>query len=211
MTLIRFVQRASILAGMTFAGLPFQGNPAHADMPQVCVIASNGKTACGTLQLVERACIITDSNDTVCGKFKYSKEGQQQEPRQEEARNPTPSAGYRKESGGVTYVLKSCKRSESITKCSFVITTKKEDKSIDVLAGKGYSSLIDSANRTYPSSNLEYNGAPRILFSQKLSPGIDYVVDVNFENIPGQVARASLLNVYSGSGVIQFRNIPISN
>jgi hypothetical protein len=41
MTLIRFVQRASILAGITFVGIAFLGNSATAQTEQVCVIASN--------------------------------------------------------------------------------------------------------------------------------------------------------------------------
>jgi hypothetical protein len=56
MTLIRFIQRASILAGITFAGVAFHSGSATADTEKFCVIASNGKTACGTLKAVERAC-----------------------------------------------------------------------------------------------------------------------------------------------------------
>jgi hypothetical protein len=206
MTLIRFVQRASILAGMTFAGLSIPSNPAHADDALACVIASNGKTVCGTLKVVERACITTATGSTVCGKFKTAREGQAQE----EARNPTPSAGYRKEVDGVSYVLRGCRRSGSDIKCSFVVSTKKENKLSRIFTGKGYSSMVDSAGRTYPSSTLEYNAASSSSFSLGLSPGVDYVVDVNFENIPGQITQASLLNVFSFN-VLQFRNIPLSN
>ncbi len=210
MTLIRLIQRASILAGMTFAILPVYGNPAQADTPQFCVVASNGKTACGTLKAVERACVATDAGATVCGKFKSAREGQAQEPRQEEARTPVPSAGYRKESDGINYTLRSCKREESIVKCNFVITTKKENKTGFIRTGKGNSSIVDSAGRTYPSSNAEYNASSNSSFNVPLSPGVDYVVDVNFENIPGQITQASLLNI-SSLKVIQFRNVPISN
>jgi hypothetical protein len=214
MTLIRLIQAASILAGVTVAGLSFQNNPVHADTPtpQFCVIASNGKTACGTLKEVERACVTTDDNKTVCGKYKSVRGEQAQEPRQEEARNPTSSAGYRKESGAVSYLLRSCKRSDSGVKCIFVITTKKENQLVNIVAGKGYSSIVDSAGRTYPSSNFEYNGSNRNQFQVNSSPGVDYVVDLNFENIPGQITKAALVNINEfGGKVVQFRNVPISN
>ena len=46
-------------------------------------------------------CITTNGSNTVCGKFKSAKEGQEQG--QEETKTPAPSFGYRKELGGVTY------------------------------------------------------------------------------------------------------------
>jgi hypothetical protein len=206
MTLIRLVQRASILAGITFASLSFHSTSVHADTPQICVIASNGKTVCGTLKAVERACVTTDGSNTICAKFKSAREGQAQD----EATNPTPSAGYRKESDGVSYVLRNCRRSSSDIKCNFLITTKKENKNITIHAGQGFSSMVDSAGRTYPSYSFEYNGAITSGVTLNMSPGIDYVVDANFQNIPEQITQASLLNISSGK-VIQFRNVPISN
>ncbi|WP_310410600.1 hypothetical protein [Chamaesiphon sp. OTE_8_metabat_110] len=212
MTLIRLIQRASILAGMTFASLPFYSNIAHADTPtpQFCVIASNGKTVCGTLKAVERACVTTNGTNTICGKFKSAKDGQEQG--QEEARTPASNPGQRKELGGVTYVLRSCRRSSSDIKCNFIITAKKANK-LNISTGKGKSSIVDSAGRTYPSSSLEYNGDNQNNIFTDMSPGVDYVVDINFENIPGQVTKASLLSIamYAGSGVVQFRNVPFSN
>jgi hypothetical protein len=211
MTLIRLIQRASILAGMTFAILPVYGNPAQADTPQFCVVASNGKTACGTLKAVERACVATDAGSVVCGKFKSAREGQEQEPRQEEARNSTPITGYRKELDGITYTLRSCKREESSVKCNFVVTTKKEGKQLYIVTGKGHSSMVDSNGTTYPSSNLEYNGRREGTLLTHMSLGIDYVVDIIFENIPGQITKAVLLNVNTNGKVIQLRNVLFLN
>jgi len=94
-------------------------------------------------------CITTNGSNTVCGKFKSAKEGQEQG--QEETKTPAPSCGYRKELGGVTYVLRSCRRSSSDIKCNFVITARKAN-SINISTGKGKSSIVDSAGRTYPSS-----------------------------------------------------------
>ena len=71
MTLLRLIQRASILAGMTLASLAVHSNPAHAEDVLACVIASNGKTVCGTLKAIERACITTATGSAVCGKLFY--------------------------------------------------------------------------------------------------------------------------------------------
>jgi hypothetical protein len=211
MTLIRLVQRASILTGMTFASLSLHINPAHtADTPEFCIIASNGKTACGKVRSIERVCITTDGNNTVCGKFKLPVQAQGQE-----TKNPEQTSGYRKESDGVVYLLRSCRRSNSDIKCNLAITTRKEHKYLTVGSGKGSSSIVDSAGRTYPSSNLEHNGSNKSSIIESLSPGVDYVVDVNFENIPGQITQASLVNIVpintAQDKVIQFKNVLFSN
>ena len=156
-------------------------------------------------------CITTNGSNTVCGKFKSAKEGQEQG--QEETKTPAPSCGYRKELGGVTYVLRSCRRSSSDIKCNFVITARKAN-SINIPTGKGKSSIVDSAGRTYPSSTLEYNGSADNYIVKDMSPGVDYVVDINFENIPEQIKQASLLSIvkaFNQEGVVQFRNVPFSN
>jgi|GEM_PF-5422595 len=41
MTLLRLIQRASILAGMTLAGLSIYSNPAHADDAQFCAVTNS--------------------------------------------------------------------------------------------------------------------------------------------------------------------------
>lgn len=204
-SLIRFVQRASILAGITFAGIAFHGGSATAQAEKFCVVASNGKTACGTLKAVERACVTTDSNGVVCGKFKSVAAEQGQE-----ATQPDRATGYRKESDGVNYLLRNCKRSNSDIKCNLVLTTKKENKRLILQTGKGSSSIVDSTGRTYPSLSLEYNGNSQVTINESMSPGVDYVVDINFENIPTQTTKASLVNI-STPKVIQFRNVPFLN
>ena len=205
MTLIRFAQRASILAGITFAGITFHGGSATAQTEKFCVVASNGKTACGTIQAIERACVTTDGNGVVCGKFKpiAAEKGQ-------ETTEPTQATGYRKESDGINYLLRNCKRLNSDVKCNLVLTTKKENKTFYLIAGKGNSSIVDAAGKTYPSSTLEYNGSTRAGIDGNMSPGVDYVFDINFENIPAQATKAALVNI-TAQKVIQFRNIPFLN
>ncbi len=108
-------------------------------------------------------------------------------------------------------MLRGCRRSSSDIKCNFVISTKKEGKYPSIFTGKGNSSIVDSAGRTYPSSNLEYNGSNASSFSQMISPGVDYVIDINFENIPGQIKKTALLNIVQPGTVVQFRDVPILN
>ena len=205
MTLIRFVQRASILVRMTLASLPFHSNPAQAEITEFCIIAGNGKTVCGKSRGIERMCITTNGSNTICGKFKSAKEGQ------EEARTPAPSSGYRKESDGVTVLLRSCRRSRSDIKCNLVINTKRESQRVLLRSGQGFSSIVDSAGKTYPSSTLDYSGSNSTVFDSTLSSCVDYVVGLNFENVPGQINQAALVNLIGGYNVMQFRNIPIAN
>jgi hypothetical protein len=208
MTLIRLIQRASILAGMTFAILPVHGNPAQADTPQFCVVASNGKTACGTLKAVERACIATDAGATVCGKFKSAKEGQEQG--QEEARNTTPTSGYRKEVDNFTLVLESCRRVDENVKCQLKILNKGRKR--DVGINTSGSSMVDVAGRSHTGSETDF-GTGRGSTTAEIDSNSDVIVSITFVNIPGQVVKAQLLNLafYKGLKPIQFRNVPISN
>jgi|GEM_PF-6664628 len=168
MTLLRLMPRASILTGMTFTSLAVYSNPAHAE-PEFCIIASNGKTLCRTTRGIERMCITTDGTNTIYGKFKSFKPAGQEA--QSENSTPTLIAGYRKESDGVTFLLRSCKRSSSDIKCNLVITTKKE-KGLSIATGRGFSSIVDSAGRTYPSSNFEYNPKSLTINTLILSPDL---------------------------------------
>jgi len=63
-------------------------------------------------------CITTDGTNTIYGKFKSFKPAGQEA--QSENSTPTLIAGYRKESDGVTFLLRSCKRSSSDIKCNLV-------------------------------------------------------------------------------------------
>ena len=209
MTLIRLVHRASILTSMAFASLFVYSNPARADVS--CIVADNGKEMCGIPMSIPRMCIATGNGKTTCGKFTTIKK-ESSEP-QLETSKPPQSSGYRKESDNITYLLRNCRRVSSDIKCNLIITTKKEGESIGLMTGKGYSSIIDSAGRTYPSSTLEYNGGINTVFNAASSPDVEYIVDINFENIPGQVTKAALVsvNTYPSNKVIQFRNVPFSN
>jgi hypothetical protein len=207
MTLIRLIQRASILAGMTFAILPVYGNPAQADTPQFCVVASNGKTACGTLKAVERACVATDAGGVVCGKFKSAKEGQAQG---QEARQPSQVTIARKEVENVVFSLKGCRKSDSSIKCEFSILNKGKQRTLRLSAIN--STLVDSAGKSHSGKVGDFGAQSSIDPIASVSPEVDYSASITFENIPEQLINAQLLNLYFGLGkTVQFRNIPILN
>ena len=210
MTLIRFVQRASILAGMALASLPVHGNPAQADDVLACVIASNGKTMCGTLKAVERACITTEAGSTVCGKFKSAKkEGQ------EEARNPAPPAGYRKEVDNFVYTLEGCQRVDTSVRCQIKMVNKGKERLVNWWAAS--SVLVDSTGKSHLGSQVSLGGGSTTMAQAKLAQNTDVSLGITFDNIPGQIVKAQILNLDISIGStgerrpVQFRNVPISN
>jgi hypothetical protein len=215
MTLLRLIQRASILAGMTFAGLSVYGSPAPADTPQFCVVASNGKTACGTLKAVERACVTTDTGSTVCGKFKSAREGQEQG--REEARNPAPIPTQRKEVDNFIYTLEGCQRVDTSVRCQIKMVNKGKERSMYSEAPK--SSLVDSAGKSHPGSKVDLGGSPSYNAGFTIAPNTDAYFGITFENVSGSLVKAQLLNlnisdrsiIRGGVRPVQFRNISISN
>jgi hypothetical protein len=205
MTLLRLIQRASILAGMTFASLSVHSNPAHAQL-QACIVADNGKTVCGQSGEIERLCVTTDGRNKICGKFKSVKE----EKGQEEARTPAPIAGYRKEVNNFVLTLESCRRVDENVRCQIKIFNKgtKKDIGIDTSG----SSLLDLAGRSHPGSVTDF-GSGSGSTTAEIDSKTDIVVSITFNNVPGQIVKAQLLNLafYKGIKPIQFRNVPVSN
>jgi hypothetical protein len=205
MTLIRLIQRASILAGMTFASIPFHSNSALADTPQICVIASNGKTECGTLKAVERACVTTDAGSTVCGKFKSAREGQEQE-----ASSSAQATVARKEIDNSVFTLKGCRQSETTVKCDFVITNKVAEKRIYFYVGN--STLVDSVGKSHAGTVGDLGGISSRFPDASITPNVDYSASITFENMPVKLVKSQILNLnFGGVKPVQFRNVPISN
>jgi hypothetical protein len=210
MSLIRFVQRASILAGITFASFSVYGTSATADTPQFCVIAGNGKTACGTLKAVERACVTTESNSVVCGKFKSAKGGQEQEQRQE-TRQPVSGNSPRTVVNNVAFSSKGCSRSDTTVKCSFSMVNK--GKEIDLCMGSSDAAITDSSGKTYKGSNIEAVGksSSTICGGAKITPDIDYEAILTFDNIPAGVSKAQVLSFPFQGKTVNLRNITFLN
>jgi hypothetical protein len=206
MTLIRLIQRASILAGMTFSILPIHGNPAQADTPQFCVVASNGKTACGTLKAVERACVSTEAGSVVCGKFKAAREEQAQE----ESPRPMQGNAPRTVINNVAFSPQSCSRSETTVKCSFSMRNKGSERVFCMSASDA--TITDSSGKTYKASNIEFGGTNNsATCSMKIAPEVDYGAILTFENVPGGIRKAQVLSFPFENKAVNLRNINVSN
>lgn len=210
MTLIRLIQRASILAGMTFAVLPVHSNPAQADTPQFCVVASNGKTACGTLKAVERACVATDAGSVICGKFKSAREEQAQG---QESRQPVQGTVARKEVENVVFALKGCRKSDASVRCELTITSKSAEGQIQFRTVE--STFVDTAGKSHKGSTGDLGGERTSFPRTIMTPGIDYSASITFENVTDQAVKAQLLNLVfnykSSNRSVQFRNVAFSN
>jgi hypothetical protein len=210
MTLIRLIQRASILAGMTFTSLPFYSNPASAQL-QACIITNNGKTVCGQSREIERMCVSTDGSNKICGKFKSVKEEQAAT----EAKNPTPIAGYRKEIDNFVYTLEICQRVSTNIRCQVKMTNKGKERSMYSEAPK--SSLVDSSGKSHPGSKVDIGGSPSYNAGFTIAPGADAYFSIAFEDVSGSIVKAQLLNLNmedrsinkGGIRPVQFQNIPI--
>ncbi len=203
MTLIHLVQRASILAGMTFASLSLHSTSVRADSPQICVITNNKKTVCGTLKTAERACITTDGSNSICGKFKSAKKGQEQETKQ-----PIQNTSARKEVKNFVFTLKGCKKSGTNVKCELTIKNNGGENFIGFWADM--STFVDTAGKSHNGSTVDIGGASSSYQAIKMAPDIDYSASITFENVPERVVKAQLLNLKLNESV-QFRNVPFSN
>jgi hypothetical protein len=205
MTLIHLIQRATIFAGMTFAGLSVYSNPASAQL-QACIITSNGKTVCGQSREIERLCVTTDGSNKICGKFKSVKEEQPQEI----SSKPAQVSGYRKEVDNFVYTLEGCQRVDTSVRCQIRMVNKGKERRVQMYAFQ--SALVDSKGKSYPGSKADLGGGLGSSASATMSSGNDVSIAITFEDVQEQIGKAQVLNVaFSGVKPVQFRNVPISN
>jgi hypothetical protein len=165
--------RTSVLAGVFLASFPIDSNPASAQ---------------------QRACVITDEGNTVCGKLTT-------QPKKS-------SSGYRKEVKDYIFVLKGCRRSDTTIKCSLFVTKRGAEETFTV--HPSLSSIIDFNGRSYKGSTVGAAGQTDSSMNIAIYPGIDSTVDITFENIPEQIAKVPLLKILIGEEV-QFRNVSLLN
>lgn len=206
MTLIRLVQRASILTGMAFASLFVHSNPARADLS--CIVADNGKAMCGIPLSIPRMCISTGGK-TVCGKFTtIKKEGensnQSLEP-QPETNKPFTGSGQRKEANKFGFLLKGCRRIDTNIKCELTISNKAESRGLSIQPS--VSTFVDYNGKTHRGSTSDVSGEN----NATITPGVNYAATITFENIPEQITRVQLLNLGFNYSSVQFRNISFVN
>jgi hypothetical protein len=171
--------RASVLAGVFLANFPLNINSASAQ---------------------QRACVITDEGNTVCGRLTT------------QSKKPTTNGIQRKEVDKLVFVFKGCRRLDTTVKCTFTTTNKGEDRSVGISAS--WFTLVDSSGKTYMPQTLEIasgtSGQGQSHYPT-LSTGIDYLTEVTFENIPEQIKQVPLLNIRPNDKVVKFRNISFLN
>lgn len=148
-------------------------------------------------QADQQTCVVTNDGATVCGRLT------KQQPKKSNS-----TSQQRKEVGQFTYLLKGCKRSDTTIKCSYSVTNKKQQENMGF--DTRYSSIIDSQGKSYLASNIEVGGKN---FSSlggyvMISPGIDYNVEITFENIPEQITQVP---IFQPASKVQFRNVTFSN
>jgi hypothetical protein len=175
MNLLSIALRTSVLAGVFLASFPIDSNPASAQ---------------------QRACVITDEGNTVCGKLTT------------QPKKPSSGSGYRKEVKNYIFVLKGCRRSDTTIKCSLIVTNREAEKMLSIRPV--ISSIIDSNGKSYIGSTVDAGGKNSSGLDIVIAPGIDYTVDITFEKIPEQIAKVPLLKLYLGEEV-QFRNVSFLN
>ena len=144
--------------------------------------------------------MITDDGATVCGKPTTVKK---------EAKKPAQSSGYRKEVGNFVYALKGCTKVDTIVKCNLLITNRGAEKDLTINA-QSLSTIVDSVGKYYLGSTVDIGGRSSGQVRTTISPGIDYVAVITFENVPERMIQAPLVNFYVDSKV-QFRNVAFSN
>ena len=194
MTLLRLIQRASILAGMTLASLAVYGNPVHAEDSLYCVTANSGKTECGTLKVVERACITTAAGSTVCGKYKPVTESERQE-----ASKPVGSIVARREINNFVLTLESCKRVDENVRCQLNIFNKGKERKVSLYASN--SSLVDPTGKSYRNAYADFGNGSASYPSATVTPNTDIVISIVFSKIPDSTVKIQLLNLAFQSGI----------
>jgi hypothetical protein len=204
MTLLRLIQRASILAGMTFASLSLHSNPAQAEITEFCIISNNGKTVCGKTRGIERMCVTTDGKNTICGKFKSVIEGQEQ---RQETSKPSQNIIARKEVDNFVYTLKGCRKSDTTVKCELGITNKGKERS-NYISSDSSSFFVDTTGKSNQSSSSDIGGNTGYT---TITPGIDYSASITFSNVSEQVVKVQLLNIGTNYSKVQFRNVSFTN
>jgi hypothetical protein len=185
MNLIRIVRKTSILSSifLAIASLSINVNPAQSQ---------------------QRACVINDNADTVCGKLTSTKK---------ETKKNTQVPVYRKEVDNFVFLLKGCKKSDTTVKCDLIVTNKGKERNLWIVSQypSKDSKFIDSEGKAYLVSAIEIGGKKTNEYV-KVIPDIDYTTIVTFEDVPDKISQAKVLELnLVNNGIIQFKNISFSN
>ena len=146
-------------------------------------------------QADQQTCVVTNDGATICGILT------KQQPKKSNS-----ASGQRKDTDQFTYLLKGCKRSSTNIKCIYSITNKEKEKIISLFGPN--LSIIDNQGKHHFASNIRAGGRNGDPIDLRVSPGVNYAVEVTFKNISEQITQAS---IFSPAWGVQFRNITFIN
>jgi hypothetical protein len=149
----------------------------------------------------QRACVITDEGDTICGKLTT------------QTKKPSLNSVYRKEVDGFVFLLKRCSRYEESVKCDLTMVNKGQERTLEI--NRDNCKIVDSFGNSHYSPALDLDGKMGVndsLPQVRVVPGIEYALVLNFKNIPNQITRTQLLEItLQNRKSVQFRNVSFSS
>jgi hypothetical protein len=142
----------------------------------------------------QEVCVKSSSGDIVCGM-----------PVAKPSSKLKPSRSFEREAEGLTFLLKGCRKADSTVKCDFTVTSKRATQ-FGMMAW--YNAIVDAEGKSYPGSLVDIGGRSANNVGATIEPGINYALVLTFQNIPEQVATATILKLGNG---IQYRNVSMSD
>ncbi len=133
------------------------------------------------------------------------------------AHNAAPVEAQQKaESHDVVMELMGCKIAERIVSCSLIVKTKR-DRTVNICT-HGWmgndTQIVDDSQKKYVATNIQFlDSNSQACLDKRLMPDIPAKGTLTFEGVPLNLKKIALLNIngsYGGSGLFQFRNIPLS-
>jgi hypothetical protein len=154
----------------------------------------------------QRACVITDEGNTVCGKLTNTNT---------KTKKTSIATVNRKEIDKISIVLKGCQNIDRGVKCDFVMRNSGAERYVIIAAGNGSSKIVDTAGKTHYSSTVDIDSSSGSGIGVKFSPDIDYAASMIFNNDRNKIDKAQLLEfiiaITGSPRSLKFSNISIAN
>jgi hypothetical protein len=162
------------------------------------------------VQAQQQSCIITNDGTTACGKPTKVKTPQMPVIKKPKVLDKDYS---------IVFVLNDCKRFDSSVKCN--LSMKNSGQEVQFSVKHEASKIVDSVGKSYSGYEARYagvNSAEGMWSGEiRLFPGIDYPIDIKFNNVPEETNKIPILIITTrrgGNGAsfeMQFRNVSIVN
>jgi hypothetical protein len=156
----------------------------------------------------QQSCIITNDGTTVCGKPSKVKTPQQSAIKKQKVLDKDYS---------IVFILNECKRIDSSVKCN--LSMKNSGQEVQFSVKHETSKIVDSVGKSYSGYEARYagvNSAESMWSGQiRLFPGIDYSIDIKFNNVPEETTKIPILIITTNRGgnlsyfEMQFKNVSI--